>query len=161
MAMLPFCGYNMGDYFSHWLNIGKKLTHPPRIYSVNWFRADENGKFIWPGFGENIRVLKWILDRVNNQVEAQKTPHRINSRLKDLDLSGLNIPARQLDKLFEVNPEEWQEELRDIEKFLSQFSGRLPKEILQECQALKEQLNNNGSAEDIDDSIRFTDRGGA
>ena len=161
MAMLPFCGYNMGDYFSHWLNIGKKLTHPPRIYSVNWFRADENGKFIWPGFGENIRVLKWILDRVNNQVEAQKTPIGLIPRLKDLDLSGLNIPARQLDKLFEVNPEEWQEELRDIEKFLSQFSGRLPKEILQECQALKEQLNNNGSAEDIEDSIRFTDRGGA
>ncbi len=161
MAMLPFCGYNMGDYFRNWLDIGKKLKHPPKIYSVNWFRADENGRFIWPGFGENIRVLKWILERVNNQVEAQKTPIGLIPRLQDLDLSGLDIPARQLDKLFEVNPEEWQEELRDIEKFLSQFSGRLPKEILQEYQALKEQLNNNGAAEDMDDSIRFTDRGGA
>lgn len=161
MAMLPFCGYNMGDYFRHWLNIGKKLKHPPKIYSVNWFRADENGKFIWPGFGENIRVLKWILERVNNQVEAQKTPIGLIPHLRDLDLSGLNIPPRQLDKLLEVNPEEWQDELLDIEKFLSQFSGRLPKEILQEYQALKEQLNNNGSAEDIEDSLRFTDRGGA
>ena len=161
MAMLPFCGYNMGDYFRNWLDIGKNLKHPPKIYSVNWFRADENGRFIWPGFGENIRVLKWILERVNNQVEAQKTPIGLIPRLQDLDLSGLDIPPRQLDKLFEVNPEEWQEELRDIEKFLSQFSGRLPKEISQEYQALKEQINNNGPAEDIDDSIRFTDRGGA
>lgn len=161
MAMLPFCGYNMGDYFSHWLNIGKKLTHPPRIYSVNWFRVDEDGKFIWPGFGENIRVLKWILERVNNQVEAQKTPIGLIPRLRDLDLSGLDIPPRQLDKLFEVNSEEWREELRDIEKFLNQFSGRLPKEILQEYQALQEQLNNNMTAEDIEDAIGFTDRGGS
>ena len=161
MAMLPFCGYNMGDYFRHWLNIGKKLKHPPKIYSVNWFRADENGKFIWPGFGENIRVLKWILDRVNNQVEAQKTSIGLIPHSKDLDLSGLDIPERQLDKLFEVNPEEWQEELRDIEKFLRQFSGRLPQEILEEYEALAEQLNNSRPCEDIEDSIRFTDRGGA
>lgn len=161
MAMLPFCGYNMGDYFRHWLNIGKKLKYPPKIYSVNWFRADEDGKFIWPGFGENIRVLKWILERVNNQVEAQKTPIGLIPHLRDLDLSGLNIPARQLDKLFEVNPKEWQEELRDIEKFLSQFFGRLPKEILEEYQALKGQLNNNGSAEDVEDALRLADRGGA
>ena len=161
MAMLPFCGYNMGDYFRHWLNIGKKLKHPPKIYSVNWFRADENGRFIWPGFGENIRVLKWILDRVNNQVEAQKTSIGLIPHSKDLDLSGLDIPERQLDKLFEVNPEEWQEELRDIEKFLRQFSGRLPQEILEEYEALAEQLNNSRPCEDIEDSIRFTDRGGA
>ena len=161
MAMLPFCGYNMGDYFRHWLNIGKKLKHPPKIYSVNWFRADENGKFIWPGFGENIRVLKWILERVNNQVEAQKTPIGLIPRLKDLELAGLNIPPWQLDQLFEIDPKEWKSELRDIEKFLGQFSGRLPQEILREYEALLEQLNNNRTAEDIEDSIRFTDRGGA
>ena len=122
---------------------------------------DDNGKFIWPGFGENIRVLKWILDRVNNKVEAQKTPIGLIPRLKDLELSGLNIPPQQLDKLFEINPQEWQSELQDIEKFLGQFSGRLPQEILQEYEALLEQLNNNRTAEDIEDSIRFIDRGGA
>src|SRR3989338_8612882 len=140
MAMLPFCGYNMGDYFSHWLNIGKKLTHPPKIYSVNWFRTDDNGKFIWPGFGENIRVLKWIIDRADNKAGAKETPIGLMPDLKDLNLEGLDIPGEKIKKLFEVNNSEWQAELRDIEKFLSRFGSHTPPEIWQEYKKLAANL---------------------
>ncbi|MBM3249175.1 MAG: phosphoenolpyruvate carboxykinase (GTP) [Candidatus Omnitrophica bacterium] len=140
MAMLPFCGYNMGDYFRHWLNIGKKLTHPPKIFTVNWFRVDDNGGFIWPGFGENIRVLKWIVDRVNNNVSAKSTPLGLFPNLKDLNCEGLNIPQDKLEKLFEIKPQEWQAELEDIKKFLDQFGNRLPLEIRQEFEKLADRL---------------------
>ncbi|HHT9155481.1 MAG TPA: phosphoenolpyruvate carboxykinase (GTP) [Candidatus Tripitaka sp. YC43] len=140
MAMLPFCGYNMGDYFRHWINMGKKLTRPPKIFSVNWFRVDEKGKFIWPGFGENMRVLKWIVDRVNNRVEARGTPLGLFPYLKDLDREGLNIPEERLEKLFEVNPQDWQKELEDIEKFLGQFGNHLPQEIHQELNKMGKDL---------------------
>lgn len=141
MAMLPFCGYNMGDYFKHWLNIGKKLIHPPRIYAVNWFRMDDNGKFIWPGFGENIRVLKWIVDRVHNRIEAKETPLGLIPKMQDLNLQGLDVPEEKLKKLFEVNPSAWQPELENIEKFLSQFGEHIPSEIWQEYKALSQKLN--------------------
>lgn len=141
MAMLPFCGYNMGDYFRHWLNIGKRLTQPPKIFSVNWFRVDENGKFIWPGFGENIRVLKWIIDRVNNRIPAKETALGLIPGLKDLNLSGLDISEDKLKKLFEVNQSEWQTELQDIEKFLSRFGEHTPSEIWQEYKVLAKNLN--------------------
>ncbi|MBU1997912.1 MAG: phosphoenolpyruvate carboxykinase (GTP) [Candidatus Omnitrophota bacterium] len=140
MAMLPFCGYNMGDYFQHWLNMGKRMKHPPKIYSVNWFRVDDEGKFIWPGFGENIRVLKWILDRVNNKVGARETPLGLVPELKDLDLKGLDIPLAKLEKLFQVNPLDWKEELQDIKKFLAKFEGNLPQEILTEYESLSAKL---------------------
>jgi len=140
MAMLPFCGYNMGDYFRHWLNIGKKLTIPPKIYSVNWFRTDDAGKFIWPGFGDNIRVLEWIINRVNNRVSARETPVGLVPNLDDLNLNGLDIPKPDLEKLFEVNKCDWKLELEDIEKFLNQFSSRMPKEIWDEYKALKSLL---------------------
>jgi phosphoenolpyruvate carboxykinase (GTP) len=129
MAMLPFCGYNMGDYFRHWLNIGKKLKHPPKIYAVNWFRVDESGKFIWPGFGENIRVLKWIVDRAQNKVSAQDTAIGRIPHFKDLNLDGVNISEEKLKKLFEIKPAEWKNELSDIKKFLEQFGDRTPEEV--------------------------------
>lgn len=160
MAMLPFCGYNMGNYFKHWLNIGKKLTHPPKIYTVNWFRVDENGKFIWPGFGENIRVLKWIVDRTQNKVEAQDTPLGRIPHLKDIDLSGIDLPKSKVEKLFEINTEEWQPELADIEKFLGQFGKYMPQEVLEQYKMLKNSMN-NGASDDYFDSIRYADRGGA
>ena len=159
MAMLPFCGYNMGDYFRHWLNVGKKLKHPPKIFSVNWFRVDDDGSFIWPGFGENIRVLKWIVDRVHNRAEAEETPLGLIPHLQDLETKNLNISKEKLGKLFEINPESWKQELQDIEKFLSQFGNRTPSEIWQEHKKLAEQLNNNGN--EFEDSIRYGDRGGA
>lgn len=146
MAMLPFCGYNMGDYFGHWLDIGKRLKHPPKIYSINWFRTDTEGKFIWPGFGDNIRVIKWMIDRINNKVAAQETPLGLVPRLKDLDFSGLNIPQEKLEKLFAVDPGEWTAELQDIEKYLGQFGSHMPKAIWQEYHALADKLNSSVSA---------------
>lgn len=102
MAMLPFCGYNMENYFNHWRNIGKRLKSPPKIFFVNWFRKDENGKFLWPGFGENIRVLKWMIERTQNKADARKTPIGLMPNLKDLDLNGLNLPPENLEKLFDI-----------------------------------------------------------
>ena len=159
MAMLPFCGYNMGDYFRHWLNIGKKLKHPPKIFSVNWFRVDDEAKFLWPGFGENIRVLKWIVDRVHNRAKAKETPLGLVPDIQDLETEGMDIPKEKLGKLFEINPESWKQELQDIEKFLNQFGSRMPSEIWQEHKKFAGQLNNNGG--EFEDSIRYGDRGGA
>jgi phosphoenolpyruvate carboxykinase (GTP) len=140
MAMLPFCGYNMGDYFRHWLKVGKKLTNPPRIYSVNWFRVDERGEFIWPGFGENIRVLKWIVERVNNRIQAQETPLGLIPYAKDLNLGGLNITKEKMESLFEINFGAWQQEIVEVEKFFSQFGEHLPKEIWQEFNNMRVKL---------------------
>lgn len=137
MAMIPFCGYNMGDYFGHWLKIGKKCTKPPKIFSVNWFRADDEGKFIWPGFGDNIRVLKWIIDRTEDRVPARETPIGFVPRVEDLDMTGLDIPRDKLEKLFEVNMSEWKDEINDIRKFLGQFGNRLPKELSDELKRLE------------------------
>lgn len=103
MAMLPFCGYNMDDYFNHWRKIGAKLKSPPKIFFVNWFRKGENGKFLWPGFGENIRVLKWMIERSENKISARETKIGLMPNLEDLDLSGLNLPAENLKKLFNLN----------------------------------------------------------
>ncbi len=140
MAMLPFCGYNMGDYFKHWLSMGKRMKQPPRIYLVNWFKTDDEGSFIWPGFGENIRILKWIIDRVNDRVGARETPIGLMPNLDDLELDGLNIPKDRLEKLFDINPKEWVSEVKDVEKFLTQFGERMPDEIWQEFNRMKEKL---------------------
>ncbi len=141
MAMLPFCGYDMGSYLGHWLNIGKRLTRPPKIFTVNWFRADDKGKFIWPGFGDNIRVLKWMVERVNGRVSAKKTPIGMLPDLKDLDLTGLDISKDKLEKLFNVDPSEWKKELQDIDKFFGEFGGKMPKEMWQEFNDLSEKFN--------------------
>ncbi len=140
MAMLPFCGYNMGDYFRHWLDVGKKLSNPPKIFSVNWFRCDENGSFIWPGFGDNIRVLKWIIARVNNKAKAVPTPVGLVPDLDDMDTSGLNIPRENLEKLFEVKIADWKNELDDTEKFFKQFGKKLPPELESELAELSKNL---------------------
>jgi phosphoenolpyruvate carboxykinase (GTP) len=137
MAMLPFCGYNMADYWRHWLNIGNRLTRPPRIYSVNWFRTDERGKFIWPGFGDNMRVLKWIVDRVNGHVTGRETPAGIVPRLEDLDLDGLSVSKDELSGLFEVDMKDWRDEVDQIRDFLKPYKGRLPSEIRNELEKLE------------------------
>jgi phosphoenolpyruvate carboxykinase (GTP) len=159
MAMLPFCGYNMGEYFGHWLNIGKRLKHPPKIYTVNWFRTDENGKFIWPGFGDNIRILKWIVERAQQKVSAQDTALGRIPYLKDLSMEGSGVAQDNLEKLFEVTPAEWKNELSDIKKFLEQFGSRMPQEIWRHYSNLES--FNNGSDDEYLDSIRYSDRGGA
>ena len=140
MAMLPFCGYHMGDYFRHWLNMGKKITAPPKIFSVNWFRLNDKGEFLWPGFGENIRVLKWILDRVHDRVDARETPLGRVPHIKDLDMRGLDIPEAQLEQLFEINPQDWRQEVADIEKLLKEFGDRLPQEMWEEFNTMKAKL---------------------
>ena len=140
MAMLPFCGYNMGDYFQHWLNIGRKASNPPKIFTANWFRVDENGNFLWPGFGENIRILKWIIDRVHNNVSAKETPIGLIPNYEDLELSGINLTKEMYDKLFAININEWKQEIDDIGKFLNQFGARMPKEIWDEFKDLKSKL---------------------
>jgi phosphoenolpyruvate carboxykinase (GTP) len=140
MAMIPFCGYNMGDYFAHWLDMEAKMTQPPKIFSVNWFRVDEEGDFIWPGFGDNIRVLKWILDRVNNRVSARETAIGLVPHLSDLNLQGLNIPQEKMEKILNVNNAGWDEELSDVKEFFSQFGDRMPQKIWDECNKLARQV---------------------
>ncbi|MGE5239375.1 MAG: phosphoenolpyruvate carboxykinase (GTP) [Chloroflexota bacterium] len=139
-AMLPFCGYNMADYFKHWLKIGLDLPQPPRIFLVNWFRVDENGRFLWPGFRENIRVLKWVLDRVHNRVKAKETPIGLMPYAEDLDLSGLDMRREDLDKLFVVDAKAWMAELDQVNEFFAQFGDRLPQEFTTEYQNLKKRL---------------------
>lgn len=154
-AMLPFCGYNMGDYFAHWLQMGKKSHQLPRIYAVNWFRKDENGKFLWPGFGENSRVLKWIFERTSNIVPAKKSP--IGYLPEDLDLKGLNV---DLKRLTEVDPHAWQMEVEELASYFEKFKDRLPREILYELQELR--ARNRSLAEPLQGSIhdaRKTDLG--
>ncbi len=142
MAMLPFCGYNMADYFGHWLEMGKKLTDPPKIFHVNWFRTDENGRFLWPGFGDNLRVLDWIIRRCcDDSASARETPIGYIPRRDDLDMSGLNVPAESMDKLLSVSKEDWTEEMKSIESFFSQFGDRLPKEMRDEYKGLKKRFD--------------------
>ena len=137
MAMLPFCGYNMGDYFRHWLNIGKKMKNAPKIFFVNWFRVNEEGKFMWPGFGENIRVIKWIMERVIGKGEAVETPIGNVPTVKGFDTAGLkDVPASDMEKLFGVNIKEWGEELKSIEEHYKTFGSKMPAELKQEYEAL-------------------------
>src|SRR6202040_509137 len=117
MAMLPFCGYNMGDYFGHWLNMGAKIKNLPKIFHVNWFRKDDKGKFLWPGYGENLRVLESILARARGEGKAVKTAIGSVPGKDGLDLTGLNIPSGAIDKLLEVKPEEWTGELEGVKAF--------------------------------------------
>lgn len=139
MAMLPFCGYNMGKYFGHWLDMGKRLKDPPKIFFVNWFRQDENGKYMWPGFGDNIRVLKWMIDRVHKKVGGRTTPIGTIPNLEDLDMRGLDIPKEIMEKLFGTDMSCWKEELQGVREFLSQFETHMPKEIWEELKNLEAQ----------------------
>ena len=142
MAMLPFCGYHMGDYFAHWLKIGKKTDAAklPKIFYVNWFRTDEHGKFLWPGYGENSRVLKWIFERCDNNVHAVETPIGRVPGAADLDTKGLDLPAASLGKLLSVDVEGWRGEVPLIEKHFAQFGAHLPDGLKDEVKALAQRL---------------------
>lgn len=134
-AMLPFCGYNMGDYFNHWLEMGKRSEHLPRIYYVNWFLKDEKGKYLWPGFGENSRVLKWIFDRTSSKAPSKETP--IGHIPTDLDVSGLDV---DLQKLLKIDPKAWLKEVENLSEYFTLFKDRLPEAITDELNQLKQRL---------------------
>jgi phosphoenolpyruvate carboxykinase (GTP) len=140
MAMLPFCGLNMADYFGHWLAIGQRLASPPRVFHVNWFRTDDEGKFLWPGFGENIRVLKWVLDRLDAAAGARTTPIGSVPRFDSIDLQGLDIGPERFERLVAVDPAAWMDETSRNGKFLERFGDRLPGMLAREHEALVARL---------------------
>lgn len=140
MAMIPFCGYNMGDYFAHWIKLGKELKNQPRIFHVNWFRIDNKGNFLWPGFGDNLRVLEWVIKRCFSEAEAEKTPIGYIPFIKDLDLEGLDISDADMEELLKVDKSEWLSEAGDIRGFYERFGGRIPAELLTELSDLESRL---------------------
>ncbi len=141
MAMLPFCGYNMADYFAHYLKVGAGLARPPKMYFVNWFRKDSGGKFMWPGFRDNSRVIKWMVDRIKGKVPARSTPVGLMPRLEDLYMTGLSLPPGTMETLFEVNKADWEREAAEIEVFYAQFGDRLPQALKKRLAELKANLS--------------------
>jgi phosphoenolpyruvate carboxykinase (GTP) len=131
MAMLPFCGYHMGDYFAHWLSMQSRLTKPPRIFRVNWFRRGADGKFLWPGYGDNMRVLKWMVERVRGTARAEETPIGFIPTLDALDTHGLDVSPETLREALRVDPGEWLDALRDLEEFYGHFGARIPAPIVE------------------------------
>ena len=140
-AMLPFCGYNMADYWGHWVNMGRTFENVPKLFQVNWFRKNEAGDFIWPGFGENSRVLAWVVDRLENEAEGIDSPVGVLPNREDLPLAGLEISASDLDALFDVDKNSWLAECDLTEEYFSQFDGRVPAELQAELADLKTRLN--------------------
>lgn len=141
MAMLPFCGYHMGDYFQHWIDMGKKIKVQPKIFNVNWFRTDSEGHFIWPGFGDNMRVLDWILKRCEETVDADETAIGYVPKPEDINLEGCGVDKETLKGLLNVDTETWKKEAEGIKEFYKKFGDRLPKELEEELSALESRLN--------------------
>ena len=141
MAMLPFCGYHMGDYFQHWSDMGKKIKVQPKIFNVNWFRTDSEGHFIWPGFGDNMRVLDWILKRCEETVDADETAIGYVPKPEDINLEGCSVDKETLKGLLNVDTETWKKEAEGIKEFYKKFGDRLPKELNDELAALESRLN--------------------
>jgi phosphoenolpyruvate carboxykinase (GTP) len=142
MAMLPFLGYNVGDYFQHWIDLGKNSDESklPKVFFVNWFRRGEGGKFLWPGFGENSRVLKWIVDRIEHKAGGQETPIGVVPGVDDLDLTELDIDAADVDRALAVDADEWRQELPLIEEWFEFVGDKLPTGVKDEFEALKQRL---------------------
>ena len=141
MAMLPFCGYHMGDYFQHWIDMGKKIKVQPKIFNVNWFRTDSEGHFIWPGFGDNMRVLDWILKRCEETVDADETAIGYVPKPEDINLEGCGVDKETLKGLLNVDTETWKKEAEGIKEFYKKFGDKLPKELNDELSALESRLN--------------------
>jgi phosphoenolpyruvate carboxykinase (GTP) len=148
MAMLPFCGYNIGDYFNHWLMIGRKLQRAPRIFMVNWFRKDRDGSFLWPGYGENLRMLKWIVDRVMGRVDSRETPIGLLPKVGDLDLNGLDVPNDQLTEALAVRPNEWRAELDLQERLFASIGETLPSELEVQLETVRSGIEAGGQCGD-------------
>lgn len=141
MAMLPFCGYHMGDYFQHWIDMGKKIKVQPKIFNVNWFRTDSEGHFIWPGFGDNMRVLDWILKRCEETVDADETAIGYVPKPEDINLEGCSVDEETLKGLLNVDTETWKKEAEGIKEFYKKFGDKLPKELEDELASLESRLN--------------------
>jgi len=137
MAMLPFCGYHMGDYFSHWIEMGKKVSNPPKIFHVNWFRTNDRGEFIWPGYSENFRVIDWIIKRCENKVEAVESPIGFLPKVEDINIEGLEFTIDKLRELLYIDKESWTTNIEGIEEFYNSFGERFPIELKQELETLK------------------------
>jgi phosphoenolpyruvate carboxykinase (GTP) len=140
MAMLPFCGYNMADYFGHWLSMQKRAAQVPAVFHVNWFRKSADGKFLWPGFSDNMRVLKWIVDRVNGKTPAIETPIGLIPKYEDIEWSGLSFSKEQFEQVMSLDKDAWAKELIDQEVLFYSLRDRLPKQLIAERQALINRL---------------------
>ena len=141
MAMRPFVGYDMGDYWAHWLKMGKNITNAPKIFHVNWFRTDDNDQFIWPGFGDNMRVLLWILDRCQGKVDAIETPIGYVPKVEDINIEGLDITQETLEGLLDVDKKLWLEDCQGVRDFYKQVGERVPQELYVELEALEFRLS--------------------
>ena len=141
MAMLPFCGYNMGQYFQHWLDMGKKIANKPKIFNVNWFRLDEQGHFIWPGFGDNMRVLLWMLDRCDNKIGAIDTPIGFIPKAEDINIEGLDgVTVETVRSLLTVDKDVWLEDVQNIKEFYAKFGSTVPKELYNQLKIMEDGL---------------------
>ena len=145
-AMMPFCGYNMADHWSHWLNVGKRLretANVPRIFQVNWFRKGADGSFLWPGFAENMRVLKWILERVDGEVGAVDTPIGLTPRPDGIQLDGLELADGAWDEMFAIDRELWLSELDSTEEFFRLFGDRLPVQLTRQLEGIRSTVDHH------------------
>jgi phosphoenolpyruvate carboxykinase (GTP) len=140
MAMLPFCGYNMGDYFAHWLRLGREIARPPAIFHVNWFRTDDRGRYVWPGFGENLRVLLWMAARVTGRASAVETPIGLVPAESSIDWDGLRLTPEDRRLLLSVDRADWSAEIPEIRAFFERFGDRLPPELSRALAMLEEDL---------------------
>jgi phosphoenolpyruvate carboxykinase (GTP) len=141
MAMLPFCGYNMGDYFAHWLEMGDKMSNAPKIFHVNWFRTNDRGEFIWPGFGDNFRVLEWILKRCENEVDALEAPIGNLPFAEDINFEDMNISGETVEDLLKIDVNSWLEDEKGIEEFYAKIGDTVPQQLKEELKSLKDNLN--------------------
>jgi len=144
MAMLPFCGYNVADYWEHWFKMGDKLgANAPKIFYVNWFRKGADGKFLWPGYGDNSRVLKWMCERVEGKVEAVETPLGRMPKKEDLDVSGLSVAPDALDQLLTVDCEAFKSEFGDLDQYMGKFGDRLPERMRKQVEEYKKRFTSS------------------
>ena len=141
MAMRPFVGYNMGDYFAHWLNMGKKIEKAPKIFHVNWFRTDDEGNFIWPGFGDNLRVLLWMLDRCDGKASAKETAIGYIPDASDIDVTGLDLSKETMEELLSVDTESWLADIANIREFYALIGDTVPEELQNQLNALEARLS--------------------
>jgi phosphoenolpyruvate carboxykinase (GTP) len=140
MAMKPFCGYNFADYWAHWLSFADHLTNLPRVFHVNWFRRDQNGKFLWPGYGDNLRVLSWIIDRCTGRLPANETPIGYVPRPGDLNLNGLPVDSATIEQLLAVDRAAWHTEIDAVGRYLDEFGARLPSALRDQQRLVKRAL---------------------